>query len=110
MLQRINAIINTRLSVLDSVVFNENVQTEGITEHTVEVRLLVDSTNTEVVLESTTMVHDTARPAMETETTVPTQEPNSDKDNGDNVHSTQRVFIDLTSKRAVIFITKSMLF
>ena len=40
------------------------------------------------------------RPAMETETTVPTHGPNNDKDNGDNVHSTQRVIIDLTAKRA----------
>ena len=44
-----NTIINTCQSVLDSVVYNENVQTEGTTEHA----LPVDSTNTEVVLEST---------------------------------------------------------
>ena len=46
------------------------------------------------------MVHDTVKPAMETETTVLKQKPNNDKDNGDNVHSTQRVIIDLTAKRA----------
>ena len=37
---------------------------------------------------------------METEITVLTQEPNNDKDSGDNVNSRQRVIIDLTAKRA----------
>ena len=34
-----------------------------------------DCTNTEEVLESTISVHDSARPAMKTETTGPTHEP-----------------------------------
>ena len=44
-----NTIINTCQSVLDSVVYNENVQTEGTIKHTVLIMLPVDSTKTEVV-------------------------------------------------------------
>ena len=54
-------IINTCQSVLDSVVYNKNVQTEGTTEHAAVIMLPIDSTNTEVVLESITMGHDTAK-------------------------------------------------
>ena len=43
------------------IVYNKKVQTEGTTEHAVLMMSPVDSTNTKVVLESTTMVYDTAK-------------------------------------------------
>ena len=44
-----NTIINTCQSVLDSVVYNENVQTEGTTKIAVLIMLPVDGAKTEVV-------------------------------------------------------------
>ena len=64
--------------------------------------LPVDSMNTEIVMESTTKVHEKVRSALKAETTVSTQHTNigNINDNVDTVHSTQRVIIDLTAKRA----------
>ena len=50
------------------MVYNETVQIEGTTEHAVDDMLPVDSTNTEVVLESTTRVHKKMRLGMTTGT------------------------------------------
>ena len=59
-----NTVTNTSQLVLDSMVQNDTVQIEGTTEHVVDATLLVDSTNTEVVLESTIIVQETQKPAM----------------------------------------------
>ena len=40
------------------------------------------------------------RSAIKTEATVPPHAPNNNKDNGVNVHSTQRVIIEFTAKKA----------
>ena len=43
------------------MLYNETVQIEGTTEHAADATLLLDSTNTEVVLESTMIVQETQK-------------------------------------------------
>ena len=52
------------------MLYNERVQIEGTTEHVVDTMLLFDSTNTEGVLESTTIVQETQMSATTTGTDV----------------------------------------